>query len=272
MARPVLAIRSLESQPHPARLKIPEIAARRDLQKLSHPRRPHLQVVTARRPEADVARAQLDLSVMQAELLQHRLRMATEGFQGLHGTVRVLDPDQLHLVELMHPGQTARLFPGAARLPPEAGRVGGILLGQIPFRQDFLPMQVGHWNLGRRHQEQLPALGRIHVLTELRQLPRPHHTRFPHQKRRGYLEVSVRGRVQVQHPVDQGPLQLRPQPAIDRKTAAGDLGRRREIKNPQFLAQRDVVDRLEIKFFGVPPCGNHRVVGGSCTLGTVLPR
>ena len=169
---------------------------------------------------------------MQSELLQYRFRMTTKGFQGLHGTIRMLDPDQLHLVELVHPGQTPRLLAGTPRLPPEAGRVSHVFFRQISLRQNLLAVEVGYRHLGRRHQEQLPALSRIHVLAELRQLPGSHHASLPHKKGRRNLGVSVRPRVEIQHPMDQRPLQPRPRSPVDCKTTAGNLGGRGKIEHP----------------------------------------
>ena len=66
VAEPVF-LRVLEPQIHPARLEILEVRAARHFQIRVLPRRPHFDIVGLRRAETEIARAQLDDAVMQAE-------------------------------------------------------------------------------------------------------------------------------------------------------------------------------------------------------------
>ena len=70
MTEPIL-LGVLESQIHPARLKILEVRTARYFEIRLLSRRPNLQVVSLRRAEPEIARAQFDHAIMQPEQLQH---------------------------------------------------------------------------------------------------------------------------------------------------------------------------------------------------------
>src|SRR5688572_13239417 len=109
MTEPVLSLRILEAEIHPARLEILEVGTGRDFEISPLPWRPRLEVVALGGAEGNVARAKLDHAVMQSEELQDALGIRRQRF--MFG-IRLLgrgDLDQLHLVELMHANDPPRL-------------------------------------------------------------------------------------------------------------------------------------------------------------------
>ena len=113
-------------------------------------------------------------------------------------------------------------------------------------------MDVGDRRLGGRDEIQFaqrarvqPFLHRVILVGELRELAHAFQALRPDHERRRHLRVAVLARVQVEHELDQRPLQLRAPIRVKHEPAARELGRPREIHQPQLLAQLHVRLRLE---------------------------
>ena len=81
VAELVFPVLVLEAQRHAARLEVAEIRAARHFEIGVLAGRPDFDVVGLRRAEADVAGAEFDDAVVQAEQLQHFLRVGGERFE-----------------------------------------------------------------------------------------------------------------------------------------------------------------------------------------------
>ena len=79
--------------------------------------------------------------------------------------------------------------------------------------------------------------------------------------------VAVFFRMQVQHKVDEGPLQQRPGPAQQGEAGPGDLGGPFEIQDAQVLADIPVGFGGKVEPGGLSPGFNHRVVVAAGTYG-----
>ena len=141
----------------------------------------------------------------------------------------------LHLVELVDSVESADVLAVAARLAPEAGRVGAISNGKRVLVEDLTPVQVGDRHLGGGDQERA-VRDLIHLPLLVGQLPRGGGGGLVHQQRRGDLDVTGRGQ-----PIEEVPgepaHQARALPLEDREARAreGDTGG--EVEPAPFLAQ-----------------------------------
>src|SRR5262249_45816343 len=105
------------------RLKVLAVRARRDLLVHALPRQPDLEVVRLRRRESEVAGAQRDDAIVQAEALQHALGILAHRFELGVARLGRGQLDELDLVELMLADQAARILAVRAGLGAKARRV-----------------------------------------------------------------------------------------------------------------------------------------------------
>ena len=142
----------------PTRLKRLGVAAGGYLPVLSLPRQPDLDVVGLGRREPHVARAEGDRPIGQAETLQDRFGMAGQRLQHRVGLLRPRVGDELDLVELVLPDQSAHVRAVGPRLATEAGGVGGIQEGEVPSVEELAPVEVREGHLRGGNEVQVPAV------------------------------------------------------------------------------------------------------------------
>src|SRR5204862_2643940 len=124
----------------------------------------------------------------------------------------------------------------------------------LRYRQDFFPVKICYRHFRGRREEKLLALEPVHVLLELRQLRRPDHTFAPHQKRGAYFEITMLAGVQVEHELDERPLQPRPRARETDEPAPAQLRRALQIEKLQLGSKRDVIEWvLQLRFFSPAP-------------------
>src|SRR5436190_11036810 len=96
-------------------------------------------------------------------------------------------------------------------------------------------MNVCQRNFGCRYKKQFRVGNAKRVLFELGQLPGSRHDITIDEERRQHLLVSPFPRVQIQHEIDQGPLQPCSGAFVESEASTGELGSASEIKNSQLL-------------------------------------
>ncbi len=238
-----------------ARLEGLEVRAARDLAELALARQPDLDVVGLGRAEADIPGRERHDAVVDSQKLQNPLGVARELLQALEALLGLRVHDQLDLVELVLADDAARVLAEAAGLGPEAWRVGRHLHRQLGGVEDLVAVHVRDRHLGGRDQVVGPLVVQLEeVLLELRQLSGPEERLVVDDDRRQHLGVAVLSSVQVEHEVHQRALEQRAAAAQQREPRPGDLGRAREVEDAERLAERDVVERLEVELrLGSPP-------------------
>ena len=88
--------------------------------------------------------------------------------------------------------------------------------------EDLVAEQVGHRHFGRGNGEERIVAEGVHVLLELRQLPRADHRVAVDEERREHFRVTVLARVQVEQEIDQPAFQPRPGALVENEPAAGN--------------------------------------------------
>src|SRR6266481_1032769 len=100
-------------------------------------------------------------------------------------------------------------------------------------------MQVCQRYFGRRYEEKFAVFHSVHVGFKLRQLSRADHTIASDEKRRADFAVAVLAGMQIEHEVDQCSLQFRTGAGKTNKSTSAQFCGALQIKNFQFLAERD---------------------------------
>src|SRR5260370_30869088 len=118
-------------------------------------------------------------------------------------------------------------------------------------------MEVCQGHFGRRHEEKFAVFQAVHIGLKLRQLSRANHAIAPDEKRRTDFGVAVLAGVQVEHKIDQRPLEFRTSAGKTNESAPAQLRRTLEIENFQFLAERDMIERSAAEFRFGPPLSNQ---------------
>src|SRR5687768_17581238 len=156
-----------------------------------------------------------------------------------HGVVGARVPDQLDLVELMHPEDAACVLPRGAGLAPKARRIRDESLRKhMPF-QDLIAIEVCDWNLRRGNQKQLFAADRVEVFLELGELAGAGH-RGTIDERWGPDLLVPAFTMEVDEEAQQRANEPCPIAAEDGEPGTADLRCAREIDEPVLLGDLPV--------------------------------
>src|SRR5438067_7360125 len=114
----------------------------------------------------------------------------------------------------------ARFAASRTSLSPKTRRIGNVLFRQFMRAQNLFAMKIRYRHFRSRRKKELIIFQAVHVGFEFRQLRCSGHAIAPHQKRRAHLFVTMLAGVQIEHEVDQTPLQTRPRAGETNKAAA----------------------------------------------------
>ena len=217
-----------------ARLEVGAVAARADLEPFVAARGPQLDVVLLGGDEAEIAGADGDHAVRDAEAARNVVGVADDLLQRRGGVARRHELVHLDLVELVAALDAAHVAPGRHLLAPEAGGVGDVRERQDAVVEDLVAVQVGDRDLRRGDHPEIVLGVVVDVVGELRQLPGAVDALLLDQVRRVDLGVAVLARVQIEHPGDQRALQAGPLALEDVEARAGDLDAAIEVDNVEI--------------------------------------
>ena len=184
---------------------------------------------------------------MEPKTRQHVLSFLHEDLELIEGRLRIDEIHHLDLVELVDTQHAARHLAGRTRLTTETRRVSGQLDRKLLRVEDVVTIIVRHGNLSRRDQPEVVNLAVIEVFRELRKLTRARHGLAVHDERRQHLGVALLLAVEIKHVLDERTLELRALAKDDREARARQLHATREIENAELLADRHVIENLEIR-------------------------
>ena len=226
-------------------LEVAAIGAGADLLVGVVARQPNLDVVGLTGREAQVAGAQANHAIRQAQLLQQVLGLSGHALELLVGLLRLGKLDHLNFVELVLANDAAGVATGGTGLLAEAGGEGGVAARQGVGVEDLAGVQVGEHDLGGGDQE-VVARDVVGVVLELGQLTRAKHGLTLDDDRRPPL-LKATARVRVQEEVDKGALQAGAGATENGEAAAGELVAALEVEDVQIGAQIPVRLKVEVE-------------------------
>lgn len=241
----VFAVLVFEAEIHAAGLVVAKAGAARYFEVTALSGGPDLDVVGFGGAEADVAGAEFDDAVVQAEELEHFFRVAGQRLQFGHAGLWRGDFHELDLVELMHANEAARAEACAAGFTTEAGCVSGVIDRQLLVRHDFFAMQIRHGHLGGRDEVKIVLGAVIHLIAEFRKLAGADEAIRFHQQRRADLLIAMLRRVQVEEEIDERTLQAGTGTFVNDEGAAGDFHAGFEVDHAERSSDGGVVLRFE---------------------------
>jgi len=156
--------------------------------------------------------------------------------------------------------QPPRVLAVGAGLRAEAGRIRHKVHGQQVFVEDFVPVNVGDRNFGRRNQVVLHAFDLEQVFLELRKLARAGHAVGVDHEGRQHFGVAVLPGVQIQHEIGDSPFQLRGGAPVKREARSGDFGAAGEIQDVQIFAELEMLLGLKVQHWLFAPGADDRIV------------
>ncbi len=119
--------------------------------------------------------------------------------------------------------------------------------GQQLAVQDLTPVEVGYRHFSRRYQVVIRSFDMEHIGGKLGQLAGTQHAGAVHQEGREKFGIAVFDGVQVEHKVNQSPLQPCPGAAVKDKTRPGHLAAALKIDDPQVFRDLPVRPRFKLQ-------------------------
>ena len=244
--------RAAEADIGTASLEIFRVGTRRDFAVFALRREPYFDVEGLSSGEANVAGAEANDVVRQAE-----------GFQDVFGVVRHLvqffiarfrsgEFDHFYLVELVLTDETARVAAGRACFGAEARRHRRQVNRQLGAVDDFAAIVVGQGHFSRRDHVHFFAFDvqAVHVFVEFRQLARADHGVAVDDVRRDDFGVAVFIDVLVEHEVVYGPFEARAEADVVIEPCARRLRRPFGVEDAQVFAYVPVIEGFKVEFPG----------------------
>ena len=226
----------------PAGLVVGEPRHRRHLEPPVAARRVDLDVERAGVGEAEVARAQVEHAVGQAEVGDDRLGPGEDVGVPRGRLLGRAVREQLDLVELVRAQHAAGVGAGRAGLAAEARRVGTEPAGQVGLVEHLVAVHRRERHLGGRDRPEVVALEVIGVVGELGQVPGRHHRLGAHERGRAHLLVrAVAVAVAVERELRQGAKHARAPAAVEREH------RPRELHGPLGVEDAELLGDLPVR-------------------------
>jgi hypothetical protein len=118
-----------------------------------------------------------------------------------------------------------RFAAGRAGFAAEARGVGRVFEGQLFHREDFLAVEIRHWDFGCGNEEEVASGHPEEIGLEFGQLSRAGHGRTIDQKWRAHFGVAVVARVQVEQERNERPFEPCALPGVANEPTPADFRR-----------------------------------------------
>ena len=261
-----LAVLVLEAQLHAVGLEGLEVGDRADLEPAFLRGTPHLEVEGHGRGEADVAAAELEDMVRQAQLVEQAAHMFLHLLEHIVTAVGMLDDDDFHLRELVQAVQSADILAVAAGLAAETLAVTHALDGQLLGVDHLATEDISDGYLsGGNHIEAVEGDG-IHLALLVGQLAGAEtRSLVDHQRRLNLQEAGVGGLVEEE--VDEGALEAGTLALVEGKAGASHLVSQLKVDDIVLGAEVPVGKRVGGQVRLMAELGHHHVVGLALAAG-----
>ena len=177
--------------------------------------------------------------ILKSKLFYNALYMSNHLIEGCITVLRLLDTDNLYLVELMETVESADILTIRTGLTAEAGCICSKLLRESIFRKDDITENISHRDLSRRNQIEIIEADIVHLGLLVRKLACTETGSGIDYHRR--LDFLVSGRcIAIEEIVDESSLKLRSLSFIYRESSACNLDSEVKIYDIIFLRKLPV--------------------------------
>ena len=254
--------RAAEADIGPACLEIFRIGARRDFTVFSLCREPDFDVEGLGSGEADIARAEADDVVRQAQGLEDIFGVVGQFIEFIIARFRRDVFDHFDFVELVLADEAPRIAASRTGFGTEARRHGREVDRQLGAVDDFTAVVVGQRYFCRRDHVHFFAFDveLVHIFVELRQLACTGHGIAVDDVRRDDFGVAVLFCMLVEHEVVDSAFQAGAGADIIIEAGTRDFSSPFGIEDAQFFTDVPMIEGLEIEFRRFAPFADFRVV------------
>ena len=197
---------------------------------------PHFEVEGHGGGEADVATAQFEDAVGEAEFVEEAADMSFHLLELVVAAVGVFDDDDFDFAEFVETVEPADVFAVAACFTAEAFAIAHVLDGELVGIDDDVAIDVGDGHFGCGDHVEAVERDGIHLTLLVGELTGAEAGGFVDHERRLDFEVACIGSA-VEEEVDECALQTGTFAFIDRETGAGDFVAQFEIDEVIFGAE-----------------------------------
>ena len=209
--------------------------------------------------------------ILESELLHETLHVGDHLVERLVGIFRLLDSDDLDLVELMQAVESAHVLAVGSGLAAEAGSIGGQLLRKLVVIQNHVAEDVGDRHLSGGHEVEIVETDIVHLRLLVRELAGAETGSGVHHHGGLGLLISGLG-ILVEEEVDESPLQTCALSFIYREACAGDLHAEVEVDDVVFLCKFPVRKRAFGEFDLGAAFLDNQIVGCVLSFGDETAR
>lgn len=223
----IFPIGVFEAGAHAACLIIAEAGAGGDFEVFAVAGGPDFDVVGFGCGLADIAGAELDDAVVEAEFSEDRFGVGGEFLENLEAGIGMDDLNEFDFIELVHADDAFVIAARGAGLAAEAGGIGNHFHGKNGGGDDGIPVEIGDGDFGGGGEEEGVAavgfggFGAEHVVLEFRELAGAFHALAEDEVGDIDLLVAVGG-LGVQEEADEGALEAGAFAAVDGEAGAGE--------------------------------------------------
>ena len=185
--------------------------------------------------EAEIAGAEFDHAVVEAEEL--------EDFFGVGGEAKKLggrlfrggDFDELDFIELVHPNEATGTETCGASFSAEARGVSGVGDGELIGVKNFFAMEVGDGDFGGGGEVEIAVAAAVELVFEFGELGSADEGFWTDDVRRTDFGVAVFAGVEIEEKIEESAIETGPGAGENGEGAAADFGGSFEVEEVEFF-------------------------------------
>jgi len=185
--------------------------------------------------EAEIAGAEFDDAVVEAEELEDFFGVGGEGKELGGRLFWGGDFDELDFIELMHSDETAGTEACGAGFSAEAGGVSGVGDGELIGVKNFFAMEVSDGDLGGGGEVEIAVAAAVELVFEFGELGSADEGFWADDVRRTDLGVAVFAGMEIEEKIEESAIETGTGAGENGEGAAADFGGSFEVEEVEFF-------------------------------------
>jgi len=185
--------------------------------------------------EAEIAGAEFDDAVVEAEELEDFFGVGGEGKELGGRLFWGGDFDELDFIELMHSDETAGTEACGAGFSAEAGGVSGVGAGELIGVKNFFAMEVSDGDLGGGGEVEIAVAAAVELVFEFGELGSADEGFWADDVRRTDLGVAVFAGMEIEEKIEESAIETGTGAGENGEGAAADFGGSFEVEEVEFF-------------------------------------